>query len=242
MKNIVLLFSIMLFFSCNSQEKISLKQVNENLLKNKNSFIYRDSATIKILTEGYTIFRLLGTKSCNIHPDKKYSNIYIEDGFHDEEGFYNGIVIIDNKNICEITTSPYKLRQDSLFYTKVKEKNEIVFYTKKLSMEDFKNKYPDEYFRYELVSQDKVNDFEKCLAIDEYTPKSIVYTRNYYFAGKGIKTYNLPIKYSDIKNGIEGLPYFKEDKKKKFTECINNLNILKIYNNSPNDTTLSNSN
>ncbi|MCJ7932436.1 MAG: hypothetical protein MUW56_02060 [Chryseobacterium sp.] len=232
MKNILLLFSIILFSSCNSQEKISLKQMNENLLKDKNSFTYRDSATIKILTEGYTIFRLLGAKSCNIYTDKKYSNIYIEDGFHDEEGFYNGIIILDNKNICEVTTSPYKLRQDNLFYTKIKGKNEIVFYTKKLSIEDFKNKYPDEYFRYELVIQDKVNALEKCLAIDKYTPKSIVYARNYYFAGKGIQTYNLPIKYSDIKNGIEGLPYFKEDKKKEFIECINKLKILKIHNSS----------
>ncbi|MCB4234734.1 hypothetical protein LDL59_05400 [Kaistella anthropi] len=77
-----------------------------------------------------------------------------------------------------------------------------------------------------------MNDFEKCLAIDEYTPKSIVNVRNYYFAGKGIKTYNLPIEYSDIKNGIEGLPYFKEDKKNEFTECINKLKILKIHNSS----------
>jgi len=230
MKNIILLFSIILFSSCNSQEKISLKQMNENLLKDKNSFTYRDSATIKILTEGYRIFRLFGAKSCDINPDKKYSQIYIEDGFHDEEGFYNGIVIVDNKNICEVTTSPYKLSQDSLSYTKVIEKNETVFYTKKLSMEDFRNNYVDEYFRYELVTQDKVNAFEKCLTIDEYTPKSIVYARNYYFVGKGIKTYNLPIKYSDIKNGIEGLPYFKKDKKKEFTECINKLNILKIHN------------
>lgn len=228
MKNIFLLFSIILFSSCNSQEKISLRQMNENLLKDENSFTYRDSATIKILTEGYKIFRLLGAKSCDINSDKKYSQIYIEDGFHDEEGFYNGIFIIDNKNICEVTTSPYKLRQDSLSYTKIKEKNEIVFYTKKLSIEDLKNKYSDEYFRYELVTQDKVEAFEKCLAIDQYTPKSIVYARNYYFAGKGVKKYNLPIKYSDIKNGIEGLPYFNENKKKEFIECINKLNILKI--------------
>lgn len=244
MKNIVLLFSIILFSSCNSQEKISLRQMNENLLKDKNSFTYRDSATIKIITEGYKVFRLLGVRSCDMNPDKKYSQIYIEDGFHDEEGFYNGIIIIDNKNVCEVTTSPYKLHRDSLSYTKFKERDisygEIVFYTKKLSMEDFKKKYFNEYFRYELVTQDKVNAFEKCLAIDQYTPKSIVYARNYYFAGKGIKTYNLPIKYNDIKNGIEGLPYFKEDKKKEFTECINELNILKIHNFSIKTSSVSN--
>ncbi|MPS73187.1 MAG: hypothetical protein E2590_08560 [Chryseobacterium sp.] len=248
MKNYFLLFSIILFFSCHSQKKISLKQMNDELLKKSNLFPYSmssDSAMIKMLTKGYSIYRLSGARYCNINPDKKYSNIYIEDGFHDEEGFYNGIVIVDNKAVCEITTSPYKLRIDSLSYTKVKEKDttygEIIFYIKKLSMEAFKNKYANEYFRYELVTQDKVNAFEKCLAIDEYTPKSIVNARNYYFAGKEIKTYNLPIKYNDIKNGIEGLPYFKEDKKKEFTECINKLGILKISNSSSN-TVLSTSN
>lgn len=230
MKNIILIFSIILFSSCNSQEKISLRQMNENLLKDNNSFVYQDSTAIKILTEGYGIFRLSGAKTNGIDPDKKYSHIYIEDGFHDEEGFYNGIFIVNNKNIFEVTTSPYKLQYDSLSYTKVKEKNEIVFYTKKISIEDFRNNYVDEYFRYELIMQDKVNAFEKCFAIDKYTPRSIIYARNYYFAGKGIKTYNLPIKYSDIKNGVKGLPYFKEDKKKEFVKCINELNILKINN------------
>ena len=228
MKNIILLFSIMLFSSCNSQEKISLRRMNVNLLRDRNSFTYRDSTEIKMLTEGYQIFRLLGAKINDINPDKKYSHMYIEDGFHDEEGFYNGIFIVNNKNIFEVTTSPYKLRYDSLSYTKVKEKNKIVFYTKKLSTEDFRNNYVDEYFRFELVIQDKVNAFEKCLAIDQYTPKSVIYARNYYFAGKGIKTFNLPIKYSDIKNGIEWLPYFKEDRKREFIKCINELNILKI--------------
>lgn len=54
--------------------------------------------------------------------------------------------------------------------------------------------------------------------------------KNYYFAGRGIKTYNLPIKYSDIRNGIKGLPYFNDDKKKEFVKCINELDILKIHN------------
>jgi hypothetical protein len=130
MKNIILLFSIMLFSSCNSQEKISLRRMNVNLLRDRNSFTYRDSTEIKMLTEGYQIFRLLGAKINDINPDKKYSHMYIEDGFHDEEGFYNGIFIVNNKNIFEVTTSPYKLRYDSLSYTKVKEKNKIVFYTK----------------------------------------------------------------------------------------------------------------
>lgn len=230
MKNIILIFSLILFSSCNSQEKISLRQMNENLLRDKNSFAYHDSAAIKILTEGYDIFRLSGARTNDIDPEKKYSHIYIEDGFHDVEGFYNGIFIVNNKNIFEVTTDPYKLQYDSLSYNKVIEKNEIIFYTKKISVEDFRNNYVDEYFRYELIIQDKVNAFKNCLAIDKYTPKSIIYTRNYYFAGKGIKTYNLPIKYSDIKNGIKGLPYFKEDKKKEFVKCINELNILKINN------------
>ncbi|MGU3377176.1 hypothetical protein [Chryseobacterium sp. M5A1_1a] len=231
MKNIILLLSLVLFFSCSSQEKISLTKMNNDLLKKNlvpfnNSYL--DSTESKGMKDALSKYRLLGMKSCNINPEKKYSNIYIEDGFHDEEGFYNGIIIVDNKDICEVTTSHYKLHVDSLSYTKVKEKNEIVFYSKKLSIEDFRDKYLDEYFRYKLVIQGKMNAFEKCLAIDKYTPKSIIYARNYYFDGKEIKTYNVPIKYSDIKNGIEGLPYFKEDKKKKFTECINNLNILKI--------------
>jgi len=29
----------------------------------------------------------LGAKANDINPDKKYSHMYIEDGFHDEEGF-----------------------------------------------------------------------------------------------------------------------------------------------------------
>lgn len=229
MKNFVLLLIITLFFSCHSQEKLSLIKMNDDLLKkNLTPFnnSYLDSLESKGMKDALLKYRLLGAKSCNINSDKNYSNIYIEDGFHDEDGFYNGIIVVNNKDVCEITDSHYKLEIDSLFY-KVKDGN-FVFYTKKLSMEDFKNKYPDEYFRYELVTQGKVNDFEKCLAIDEYTPKSIVYARNYYFAGKEIKTYNLPIKYSDIKNGIEGLPYFNENKKKEFIECINKLNILRI--------------
>lgn len=234
MKNFVLLLIITLFFSCHSQEKLSLIKMNDNLLrKNLIPFnnSYLDSSESKGMKDALLKYRLLGAKSCNINSDKKYSNIYIEDGFHNEEGFYNGIIVVNNKDVCEITDSQYKLEIDSLFYTKVKDGN-FVFYTKKLSMEDFKNKYANEYFRYELVTQSKVNAFEKCLAVDQYTPKSIVNARNYYFAGKGIKTYNLPIKYSDIKNGIEGLPYFKEDKKKEFTECINKLNILEIHNSS----------
>lgn len=230
MKNIFLSLSTILFFSCHSQEKISITQVNSSLLA-KNEFYYDpinfDSIEIAGVKSNLTKYRLLGAKSCNISSDKKYSNIYIEDGFHDEEGFYNGIIVVDNKDVCEITESHYKLKIDSLSYTKVHDGN-FVFYTKKLSIEDFKNKYIDEYFRYEMVTQDKVEAFEKCLAIDQYTPKSVVYARNYYFAGKGIKIYNLPIKYNDIKNGIEGLPYFMEDKKKEFTECLNKLNILKI--------------
>lgn len=231
MKNLVLLSGIIFFFSCHSQEKISLRQMNDNLLKNNFVYYditYKDSVTIKGIKNILSIYRLSGTQSCGINSSKKYSNIYIEDGFHDEEGFYNGIIIVDNKDICEVTTSHYKLQVDSLSYTKVKEKNEIVFYSKKLSIEDFRNKYLDEYFRYELVHQNKMDAFEKCLAIDKYTPKSVIYARSYYFDGKEIKTYKVPIKYNDIKNGIEGLPYFNEDKKKEFKECINNLNILKI--------------
>ncbi|AYZ12432.1 hypothetical protein EGY05_11070 [Chryseobacterium arthrosphaerae] len=231
MKKNVLLLSIVLFLSCHSQEKISLTKMNNDLLKQNlvpfNSS-YLDSIENKGMKDALSKYRLLGTKSCNINPDKKYYNIYIEDGFDDEQGFYNGIIIVDNKNICEVTTSPYKLRMDSLSYTKKIEEGSFALFTKKISIEDFKNKYLDEYFRYNLVTQDKVIGFEKCLAIDEYTPKSIVHTRNYYFAGKDIKIYKVPIKYNEIKNGIEGLPYFKEDKKKEFIECINKLNILKI--------------
>lgn len=231
MKKVILLLNIILFYSCLSQQKKSIRQVNDYLLNNNYSSLGElDSIQLQGMKNAISKYRLLGKESCNINPDKKYSHIYIEDGFHDEEGFYNGIIITDDKNICEVTTSPYKLRKDSISYTRFKEKNGIIFYTKKLSAEDFSNNYVDEYFRYELVIQDKVNAFEKCLAIDQYTPKSVIYARNYYFAGKGIRTYNLPIKYSDMRNGIEGLPYFKEDKKREFIECINELNILKIDN------------
>ncbi|WP_288448393.1 hypothetical protein [uncultured Chryseobacterium sp.] len=233
MKNFFLLLNLILFCSCFAQEKKSIRELNDYLLNNNYvPFGDVDSTELKGIKSAISKYRLLGTKSCNINPDKKYSHIYIEDGFNDEEGFYNGIFIIDNKNIFEVTNSPYKLRQDSLSYTKVKEKNKFVFFTKKLSIDDFRNNYVDEYFRYELVIQDKVDSFKRCLAIDQYTPKSIIYARSYYFGGEGVRVYNLPVKYSNIKNGIEGLPYFKEDKKKEFIKCINQLNILKIHNSS----------
>ncbi len=229
MKKVILLLNIILFYSCLSQQKKSIRQVNDYLLKNNYSSLGElDSTQLQGMKNAISKYRLLGKESCNMNPDKKYSHIYIEDGFHDEEGFYNGIIITDDKNICEVTTSPYKLRRDSISYTRFKEKNGIIFYTKKLSAEEFRNNYIDEYFRYELVTKHKVNSFEKCLSIDQYMPKSIIYARSYYFSGKGITMYKLPIKYSDIKNGIEGLPYFKEDKKREFVECINELNILKI--------------
>jgi len=41
-------------------------------------------------------------------------------------------------------------------------------------MEDFKKNYTDEYFRYEIVIQNKVNELNKCLTIDQYTPKAII--------------------------------------------------------------------
>ena len=94
MKNIIFLFSFILFFSCNSQQKNSLTKINNDLLKKNvvpfnNSYL--DSIEYKGTIEALTKYRLLGAKSCNISSDKKFSNIYIEDGFHDEEGFYNGI-------------------------------------------------------------------------------------------------------------------------------------------------------
>lgn len=225
----------MLFFSCHSQKMISLKQMNDHLLKTGNLFPYSmssDSAMIKMLIKGYTTYRLSGAESCNIDPNKKYSHIYIEDGFHNEEGFYNGIIVLDNKCVCEITNSQYKLKIDSLSYTKTKKKDiiygGIVFYTKKLSMEDFKKKYIDEYFRYQLVVQNKVNNFKKCLNIDEYTPKSPINLRSYYFYNKDIEEFHIPFEYyfTIKKNGLNYLPYLKEEKKKEFLDCIDNLNIL----------------
>lgn len=217
MKKIILLLSVILFYSCLSQEKKSLKQMNDYLLNNNYvSFGNLDSNELKGMKTALSKYRLLGAKSCNINPDKKYSHIYIEDGFHDEEGFYNGIIVVNNKNICEITNNHYKLKNDSLSYTKIKDDN-VVLYSKKVSMEDFKKKYLNEYFRYELVVQNKASDLNKCLAIDEYTPKPSIYVQNYYFADKKINNYGtVRIKYEEIKDGIEGIPYFKEEKKKEF--------------------------
>lgn len=239
MKNFILLLSMVLFTSCFAQKKVSLRQMNEYLLKNNYIYYdttYMDSTLIKKVKSNFLVYRLLGAKSCNINPDKKYSQIYIEDGFHDEEGFYNGIIILDNKDVCEITTSHYKLNVDSLSYNKEKVKtkeSDFIFYTKRISMEDLKRKYLDEYFRYELVIQNKTNDLKKCLAIDPYTPKSPVYVKSYYFRNKKINNYgNVGIKYTDIKDGINGeIPYLKKDKEKAFLECINNLKILKIQSN-----------
>ncbi|MCY0979409.1 hypothetical protein PGH12_04715 [Chryseobacterium wangxinyae] len=233
MKKVVLFFSILVLNSCFSQEKKSLKQMNEYLLKD--NYIYYDiehidSTLIEGVKSNLLTYRLLGAKSCHIIPDKKYSHIYIEDGFHDEEGFYNGIIVLDNHDVCEITTSPYKLHLDSLSYTKVKVKakeNDFIFYTKKISMEDFKEKYQNEYFRYELVIHNKVSDLKKCLEIDKNTPKPKIYAKSYYFTNKKINSYGIVrVKYNDIKNGIEGLPNFNEEKKKEFMDCINNLGII----------------
>ncbi|WP_299179039.1 hypothetical protein [uncultured Chryseobacterium sp.] len=227
MKKIILLLNMILFYSCLSQEKKSLKQMNDYLLNNNYvSFGDLDSIELKGMKTALSKYRLLGAKSCNINPDKKYSHIYIEDGFHDEEGFYNGIIVVNNKDVCEITDSHYKLRADSLSYTKIKDGN-FVLYSKKVSMEDFKKKYLNEYFRYELVVQNKASDLKKCLAIDEYTPKPSIYVQNYYFADKKVNNYGtVKIKYEEIKDGIEGIPYLKEDKKKEFIDCIGRLNIV----------------
>ncbi|CAM3178625.1 hypothetical protein DRF59_12930 [Chryseobacterium flavum] len=229
MRKIIVLFTIIVFYSCQSQEKISLQQMNEYLLNNNFiSFGQLDSIESKGMKEALTRHRLLGAQSCNIIPNKKYSHIYIEDGFNDQYGYYNGILVMDNKDVCEITTSSYKLNVDSLSYTKIKDGN-FILYTKKTSIEDFKMKYPDEYFRYEIVVQDKVNDLKKCLASDPYTPKPRIHVRSYYFADKKLKNYELiQMKYTDIKDGVIGIPYFKEEKKKEFIDCINNLNILKV--------------
>ncbi|MGG5207299.1 hypothetical protein ACQWU4_00015 [Chryseobacterium sp. MIQD13] len=226
MKKIVLVLIITLFHSCFSQQKESLMNMNEYLLNNL------DSNETKGIEDAIAKYRLLGAKSCKINPEKKYSSVYIEDGFHDEEGFYNGIIILDNKDVCEITNSPYKLNIDSLSYAKVKDGN-FVLYTKAISMEDFKKNYANEYFRYEIVIQNKVNELNKCLAIDQYTPKPFIYAKSYYFINKKINNYGvIRIKYSEIKNGINGeIPYLKPDKEKAFLECINNLKILKIQSN-----------
>ncbi|MET3530562.1 hypothetical protein ABID31_001861 [Chryseobacterium flavum] len=231
MKNFILFLNLLLSIGCSSQNKISFREMNDDLLKNNHIYYdvtYKDPVTVKGIKNTLSKYRLSGLKSCNINPDKKYPNIYIEDGFHDEKGFYNGMIIMDNKNICEITTSPYKLQMDSLSYNRIKENN-FVFYTKKVPKEEFKKKYPDEYFRYELVIQNKVEDFNKCLAIDHYTPKSVIYAKNYFFSGGKLFNYeSIQIKYTDIKDGVIGIPYFKEEKKKEFIDCINNLNILKF--------------
>lgn len=202
--------------------------MNDFLLKNNDVYYditYKDSTTINGIKKTLTKYRLSGAQSCNMNSDKKYSQIYIEDGFHDVDGFYNAFIIIENNDVCEITNSDYKLAIDSLSYTKVKD-DDFVFYIKKISMKDFKKKYLDEYFRYQLVVQNKVNDLKKCLAIDQYTPKPYVYAHNYYFADKKINSYGtIKIKYNEIKDGIEGIPYLTEDKKKEFMDCVRNLNI-----------------
>lgn len=186
---------------------------------------YLDSTESKGMRDALTKYRLLGAKACSINPDKKYSNIYIEDGFHDEEGFYNGIIVVDNKVVCEITNSHYKLKIDSLSYTKVEDGN-FVLYTKKVAMEDFKEKYLNEYFRYELVIQDKADDLQKCLAVDRYTPKPFIYAQSYYFADKKANSFGtVKIDYEDIKDGIEGIPYLRKEKEKEFMDCIKSLNI-----------------
>ena len=229
MKNYILLLYLTLFTSCLSQNKVSLKEANQNLLNNDNvpfsnsDLSHQENEGMK---DALAKFRLLGAESCNINSKKKYSHIYIEDGFHNEKGFYNGIIIIDNKDVCEITTSPYKLKIDSLSYTKVKNDN-LIFYTKRISMVDFKKNNLNEYYRYKLAIENKVGALNKCLAIDEYTPKPIVFTKSYYITGKKINNYGaIKINYNDIKDGVEDIPFLKKENQKKFMDCIGNLDIM----------------
>lgn len=200
--------------------------MNEYLLNNNYiSFGDLDSNELKGMKDALTANRLFGANACHINPDKKYAHIYIEDGFNDEDADYDGIIIIDNKAVCAVTTNPNKLKIDSLSYTKIMDKHNL--YAKIVSMEDFKKKYINEYFRYELVIQNKVRDLKKCLEIDEYTPKPRIYARSYNFTNKKVNIYGIVrINYNDIKDGIEGLPNFNEEKKKEFMDCINNLGII----------------
>ncbi|WP_326983921.1 hypothetical protein VUJ46_05105 [Chryseobacterium sp. MYb264] len=229
MKKIILLISIILFCSCHSQKKMSLRQMNDYLLKNnKVDFGSLEPIELKGMKDALTKYRLLAAQSCHINFNKKYSQIYIEDGFQDQDAVYNGIIIIDNKDVCEMTTSNYKLKIDSLSYNKIEDGNFVLF-TKEISMETFKKKNLNEYFRYELVIQNKTDSLKECLLIDEYTPKPIISTNSYYFLNGKVNSYEtIKINYIDIRNGIEGIPYFKEAKKQEFTKCINKLDILKI--------------
>lgn len=227
MKNIFVLLSIMLFFSCHSQRKISLVQMNKYLLSNNYiSFGDLDTTELRDMKDALKSNRLLGSKACNINSTKKNSFIYIEDGFSNEHAVYNGIVVVDNKDVCEITSDTNKFKLDSSSYIKIKEKNDL--YARKVSMEDFKKEHIDEYFRYQLVIQNKVDDLKKCLMIDEYTPKSPTSLKSYYFANGKIEKFYVPFEYyfTFKKNGMDYLPYFKEDKKREFVNCIQNLNII----------------
>ncbi|WP_139785359.1 hypothetical protein [Chryseobacterium phocaeense] len=219
MKNFIILLSTILFTGCFSQNKISLRKANDEILKNRKVFPYsesNDSTMVNMLIKGYTTYRLLGAKTCNILPDKKYSHIYIEDGFNVESGQYSGVIIIDNTNICEIEANKNNLRADILSYTKIQE-DYITFFTKKISKDDFKKKYLDEYFRYEIIAQNKTKDLQKCLAIDKFTPKPIIYAASYYFAAKKINNYGtVRIKYNDIKRWHRRNPLFYGGKKEKF--------------------------
>lgn len=227
MKKIILLISVILFCSCHSQKKMSIRQMNEYLLNNNQvNFGSLDSTELKGMKNALTKYRLLAAQSCNINSNKKYSQIYIEDGFQDEEGFYEGIIITNNNDVCKMTNNLHKLKTDSLSYTKTEEGNFVLF-TKKISIENLKKQSLDEYYRYQLVIQNKVNNLKKCLITDEYIPKPSIYAKNYYFSSGKIHSYGtIRIKYSEIKDGINGeIPYLKKDKEKAFLECINSLNI-----------------
>ena len=227
MRKILLLLNVFLISFCLAQKKITLKKFNEHQLSNEN-FSYLDSVETIGVKQAFTKIRLEGAKSCGINPHKKYSEIYLEDGFHDEIGYYDGIIKVEN-SICEITTNPYKLAIDSLSYKKVKINNFLPIYIKRISKDEFKTKYKNEYFRNELVNQNKTIDFNKCLSIDKFTPKSAVYVKTNKFTDGNYTFYNdIKIKYSELKDGIYGIPYLKDEKKQEFVNCINNLKILEV--------------
>ncbi|WP_454046381.1 hypothetical protein [Chryseobacterium sp. Marseille-Q8038] len=94
MKNYILL-CIMLFTSCLSQSKSSLKEINQNLLNN-NDVSFNSSYLSPQENEGMknalTKFRLLGIESCNINPEKNIHVFILKTDFIMKMDFTMGLL------------------------------------------------------------------------------------------------------------------------------------------------------
>ncbi|WP_029292642.1 hypothetical protein [Chryseobacterium hispalense] len=76
MKKVILLLNIILFYSCLSQQKKSIRQVNDYLLKNNYSSLGElDSTQLQGMKNAISKYRLLGKESCNMNQSLNFLKV-----------------------------------------------------------------------------------------------------------------------------------------------------------------------